>query len=217
LQAAPQHREARRLRALAWKAVEPATVAMPGPSSNGVNGTHTGFAEPPVRFWLWIDGVGGYLICLAGRISFGQATPDAFVDVPLFADVSRLHATLSRDDEGYTLEAPRGVQVNGKPVERTLLRSGDRVTLGASCQFLFRQPSPLSGTARLELTSGHRLPTSVDAVLLMADALVIGPDAQAHVTVPDLKQPLVLFRTKEGLGVRYGGSFTVNARPYRDR
>lgn len=214
LQAAPRHREAQRLRGLAWKAVEPVTVAMPAPSPNG---TKQGFEEPPARFLLWIDGVGGYLICLTGRISFGQATPDTVVDVPLFADVSRLHATLSRDDEGYTLEATRGARVNGKPAERMLLRSGDRVTLGASCQFLFRQPSPLSGTARLELTSGHRLPTSVDAVLLMADALVLGPDTQAHVTVPELKQPFVLFRAKEGLGVRHGGNFTVNGRSCRDR
>lgn len=214
LQAAPQHRDARRLRAMSWKVVEPATVAMPGPSANGAR-PH--FEEPPSRFLLWIDGVGGYLICLSGRISLGQATPDAQVDVPLFADVSRLHATLSRDDEGYTLEASRGAQVNGKMVQRTLLRSGDRVTLGASCQFLFRQPSPLSSTARLELTSGHRLPTSVDAVLLMADALVIGPDAQAHVTAAELKTPIVLFRAKEGLGVRCGGNFAVNGRPFRDR
>lgn len=214
LQSAPQHPEARRLRSLAWKAVVPGTVAMPGPEGKP---EPPAFEEPPARFLLWIDGVGGYLICLSGRISLGQATPDAFVDVPLFADVGRLHATLSRDDEGYTLQATRNAFVNGQPAEQTLLRSGDRVTLGASCQLQFRQPSPLSSTARLELVSGHRLPTSVDAVLLMADALVLGPNGQAHVTVPDLKQPIVLFRAKEGLGMRYGGNFTVNRKPCRDR
>src|SRR5262249_58334744 len=47
-------------------------------------------AALPKRFLLWVDGVGGYLVCLSNRVTFGQATGDAPVDVPLFADVSRL-------------------------------------------------------------------------------------------------------------------------------
>src|SRR5262245_27153102 len=73
------------------------------------------------RFLLWIDGVGGYLICLGNRIALGQATPEANVDVPLFADVSRFHATLTRDAEGYLLEAARTVRVNNQEVTRALL------------------------------------------------------------------------------------------------
>ncbi len=123
---------------------------------------------------MWIDGVGGYLVCLGSRLTFGQAILDAHVDVPLVADVSRLHASLTRDAEGYVLEAVRPIQVNGQNLTRTLLQTGDRVTLGASCQFQFRLPVPISTTARLDLVSGHRLPLSVDAILLMADTLVLG-------------------------------------------
>jgi tetratricopeptide (TPR) repeat protein len=213
---APNHAEARKARARAWKAIEPVTVAMGAPcTAPQTNG------EPidglPLRFLLWIDGVGGYLVCLGSRNTFGQAIVDARVDVPLVADVSRLHATLTRDPEGYVLEAVRPIQVNGQEVTRALLRNGDRVTLGTSCQFLFRQPVPVSNTARLDLVSGHRLPLAVDGVLVMADTLVLGDGPQAHITVPDLKQPVVLFRHKDGLGLRHNGKLLVNGQKSPER
>jgi hypothetical protein len=211
---APEHAEARKVRARAWKAVEPVTIAHR--STNGHVGTST-VDGVPARLLLWIDGIGGYLVCLASRVTFGQAAAEALVDVPLVADVSRLHATLTRDAEGYLLEGSKDLQVNSQPVTRALLRQGDRVTLGGSCQFVFRQPVPVSTTARLELVSGHRLPLAVDGVLLMSDTLVLGSGPQAHVVVPDLKSPVVLYRSKEGLGVRGRGSLMVNGERFADR
>src|SRR5262249_35485074 len=120
---APNHAEARRARTQAWKAIEPTTVVAPPAAKR---------AEPPPapelpkRFLLWIDGVGGYLVCLANRITLGQAIPEATVDVPIFADVSRLHATLTRDTEGYLLEAARPVLVNSRSTAKALLHPGDR-------------------------------------------------------------------------------------------
>src|SRR5205823_4572175 len=125
------------------------------------------------------------------------------VDIPLFADVSRVHAAVIRDSEGgYVLEATRPLMVNGKAVERTLLHNSDRITMGTSCQLQFRQPVPVSASARLDLVSGHRLPLTVDGVLLMADNLVLGPGPQAHVLVPDLKKAVVLVRHRDGLGLK---------------
>jgi hypothetical protein len=210
---ASAHAEARNLRARAWRALEPVTQ-ITQPSTNGEASTTN--ALPP-RFWLWIDGVGGYLVCLGNRLTFGQAMPGAPVDVPLVADVSRLHATLTRDAEGYVLEAVRPIQVNGKTVSRSLLQSGDRFTLGPTCQFLFRLPVPGSTTARVDLASGHRLPTSVDGVLLMAETLVLGSGPQSHIVVPDLKQPVVLFRQRDTLGVRHPGEFTINGQAGKGR
>src|SRR5262249_18137052 len=139
------------------------------------------------------------------------------VDIPLFADVSRHHATLTRDTEGYLLEAVRGLSVNGKPTEKALLQTGDRMTLGASCQLQFRQPVPVSATARIDLASGHRLPQAVEAVILMADTLVLASGSQAHVTVPELRQPVVLFRQKGALGIRHAGPFTVDGEKCSER
>jgi hypothetical protein len=203
---APQHAEARRARARAWKALEPAAPPATVMAKDSRD-----------RFLLWVDGAGGFLVCLASRVTIGQAAPDAFVDIPLLADVSRTHAALTRDAEGYLLEASRAALVNGKPAERILLQPEDRITLGKSCQIQFRQPVPVSATARLDLVSGHRLPLSVDGVLLMAETLVLGPGPQAHVVVPELQEPIVLFRQKDGLGVRCPGNWTINGEPVRDR
>ena len=184
----------------------------------------------PRRFLLWVDGVAGYLVCTGTRVTFGQAVLEGGpVDVPLFADVSRVHADISRDGEGYLVEsgkaAPvngrevtRTVLVNGKDVGRSVLAPGDRVTLGSTCQFLFHRPVSVSATARLELTSGHRLMLPVEGVLLMANEIILGPGPQAHVPVPDLPGRVLLYRSKDGLGVRFpDGKFKVNDRVCTDR
>jgi hypothetical protein len=242
LAAAPEHREAKAVRSRAWLAVTnpdgrggpaeggPAeTVTGPYPTpAESAPGSGSGFpytppfpvAAPalPKRFLLWVDGVGGYLVCLGSRVSFGQATGDGPVDVPLFADVSRLHAEVARDGEGYVVESGKGVAVNGKGATRCGLAAGDRVTLGGTCQFLFHRPVAVSSTARLELTSGHRLPVAVDGVLLMANELILGPGPAAHVPVPGLTEHVLVYRSKDGLGVRVpGGPYRVDDRVCHDR
>jgi hypothetical protein len=214
---APDHQETRQARAMAWKALEPESRCPRGSADRNGHGAEN--LDGLERFLLWVDGVGGYLVCLKANVTLGQASlPESFVDVPLIADISRLHATLTRDAEGYLLQAVRGASVNGKPTERALLRHDDRITLGSSCQVQFRKPSSLSGTARLDLVSGHRLAVGgVDAVLLMADTLILGLGAQAHVLVPDLKQPVILFRNREGLWVRHAGGLTIDGQPVAER
>jgi hypothetical protein len=214
LMAAPRHSEARKARGRAWRAVEPVTVALGGPEAERPPPALDGATS---RFLLWIDGVGGYLVCLGSRVSLGQATPDGRADVPLVADVSRMHATLTRDNEGYLLESVRPVQVNNQTVTRALLRPNDRITLGASCQMQFRQPVPVSTSARLDLVSGHRLPLGVDGVLLMAETLILGSGTQSHVTVPDLQKPVVLFRHKDGIGFRHPGTLSINGQKSIDK
>jgi hypothetical protein len=214
LAVAPQHLEARKARARAWRAIEPETVS-------SVNRCATATVEPAPRtsprFLLWVDGVGGFLVCLGNQAAIGQATPDSTVEIPLFADVSRIHARLTRESEGYLLEAVRPVLRNGEPFEKGPLHSGDRITMGATCQMQFRLPTPVSASARLDLVSGHRLALSVDAVLLMADTLVLGPGEQSHVVMPDLDKPIVLFRQRDGLGVRYPGAFKIDGTRVQDR
>ena len=50
---------------------------------------------------------------------------------------------------------------------------------------------------------------AVDGVLLMADMLVLGPGEKVHVQMPDLAEPLYLFRQKDRLGGAVAGEFTV--------
>jgi hypothetical protein len=218
LAVAPQHVQARKARGQAWKAIEPSTVGFQPPAQPVAKAVEVPAKSDRFdRFLLWIDGVGGFLVCLNNRVTLGQATPDAVVDVPFYADLSRVHANLTRDGGNYLVEASRAIQVNGQNAERVVLQPGDRLTLGGSCQLQFTQPVPVSATARLDIVSGHRLSLAVDAVLLMADTLVMGPGTQVHIRVPDMKQSVVLFRQKENLGLRCPGPFTANGMRCQDR
>jgi hypothetical protein len=217
LAVATQNADVRKIRAEAWGSLDPESTL---PGQRSVHEDTPPVMESsgsPRRLLLWIDGVGGYLLCLSSRITLGQATGEAPVDVPLFADVSRMHATMSRDAEGYLIEAARPVLVNGKSQTRALLQPGDRVTLGNSCQFLFQQPAPISTSAKLQLVSGHRLPYAVDGVLLMADSLILGAGTQTHVMLPDRKENIVLFRHKDGIGIKCDGEFCIDGQRCKDR
>jgi tetratricopeptide (TPR) repeat protein len=219
---APEHAEVRKARAKAWRMLEPPTLVhggSPTPDSAKQPSPAEGKeVETPRRLLCWIDGVGGYLLCLSPRVSLGRATGDATVDIPLFADVSRLHAYLSRDSEGgYVLEAVRPVQLNGKQVEKAFLKDGDELTLGTACKLRFRQPLAVSGTARLELLSRHRLPLSIDGVILMADAFLMGDNSSTHVNVPGLTRPLALVRQGDLLAVQCAGQFEIDGNTCKGR
>jgi FHA domain-containing protein len=170
-------------------------------------------AGPKGRFLLWVDGVGGYLVCMDDRIVLGRAGPDSHADIPLMGDLSRNHATLIRNGEGYLLQAHQASFVNGKPVvDQVVLHDGDVIRLGSTVELEFRQPSPVSATARLSIVSRHRLPLAVDGVLLMAETCIVGEAAQAHIPAPALKEPIVLYRQAGELWCRAAGAFDVDGR-----
>jgi hypothetical protein len=163
------------------------------------------------RFLLWVDAVGGYLVCPGHRLVLGRAGSEIDADVPLMGDIARRHATLVRGGDGYILEAHHTSFVNGKPVEsEVVLRDGDVIRLGSTVELEFRQPSPISATARLEILSRHRLPLAVDGVLLMADTCIIGGSPQAHIPAPSIKEPVVLYRQAGTIWCRAHGAFEVD-------
>jgi hypothetical protein len=167
---------------------------------------------PKGRFLLWVDAVGGYLVCLDDQIILGRAGHDGHADVPLMGDLARDHATLIRDGDGYLLRANHPTYVNGRQVETTPLRDGDVIRLGPTVELEFRQPSPVSATARLSIVSRHRLPLAVDGVLLMAETCIIGPAPQAHILARSLTSPVVLYRQGTSLWCRASESFEVDGR-----
>ena len=176
------------------------------------------FQEAGSRFLLWVDAVGGYWVCLGDEVVLGQPISSCRVDVPILGDVSGRHAVIRRDSEGYVIEALRDVKINGRRIEKTaLLTDGARVQLGDSVRFLFRRPLALSATARLEFQSRHRTHPSTDAVILMADACVLGPKPQSHVPCRDWPREVVLFRHEGGLCCRTAGSFEVDGLRHRER
>ncbi|HWC90428.1 MAG TPA: FHA domain-containing protein [Pirellulales bacterium] len=170
-------------------------------------------AQPWPRFLIWIDSVGGFLVCPGDEIKFGQAVPGNPVDVPLVADLSRHQLTIRRDAEGYVAEPLRDVALNGQPLRSPAsLTSGDRLALGP-VELVFRRPHPLSATARLDLADSRRVRPACDAVLLLADACVLGPKPASHVVCADWPAAVVLVRDEAGgLICQTAGHFEIDGR-----
>jgi hypothetical protein len=175
--------------------------------------------EPfPDRLLLWIDAVGGYLICLADRVEIGRAVPEGpSADVAILGDLSRRHAAICRDREGYTIQPHQPIQIDRRPVHvPTTLGDGVTIQLG-TVRLRFRRPHSLSATAQVELCSPHRMQPAVDAVLLMSEACVLGPARHGHVVCRRWAHELVLYREQGGLSCRGHGSLVVDGQPCAGR
>jgi len=182
------------------------------PRDSNARDSDTGASQPSgPRFLLWVDGVGGYLVCQGDEIALGQPVPGGNVDVPILADVSRRHAFIRRDAESYLIEPRRDVRVNGKAINTlTLLSDGNLIELGDGMRLRFRLPHPLSRTARLEFVSHHRTQPSTDGVLLMAESCVLGPGSRSHIVCPNWPADVVLFSQGNQLHCRTSGRFQID-------
>lgn len=171
------------------------------------------------RFLLWIDGVGGYLVCLGDEIIVGQSHPGSKADVAIQADISRRHVKIRREGEGYILNPlHEKVKVDGKPVASPMLLSdGDELELGDGVRLRFRKPHVLSASARLEMVSRHRTQPHVDGILLMAESCVLGPKWQNHVVCREWKGDVVLFRQEEKLFCRAMESVEIDGKLHDGR
>src|SRR5947207_1578242 len=102
-------------------------------------------AEMPKRLLVWVDSVGGYLVCLRDEVVLGQPATGANPDVPIMGDLSRRQAIIRREREAYTIEPVRKVRLDGKVLEgRAALWDGSVVELGEGVKVRFRRPHPLS-------------------------------------------------------------------------
>jgi len=170
------------------------------------------------RFLLWVDAVGGYLVCLGDEVTLGQPVGSKGLDVPILGDLSSRHARIWRDGGGYLIEAIREVRVDDRLVRRVaLLGERSEIQLGDSVKLLFRRPHALSATARLDFLSRHRTEPSVDAVLLMADSCVLGPKPHSHVFCRHWPREVVLYRHDDDLYCRSRGVVEIDGVRRRGR
>ena len=165
---------------------------------------------------LWVDAVGGFLVCGGDRIVVGQAVPAAGVDVPIQADLSRRHLTIHRDGGGYVAASAARTRIDNKEVEGAdNLRDGSIIEMNDRVRLEFRCPHPLSATARLNLVSHHRTQPAVDGIILMADTLILGPSSNCHITSRHFGSDVVLFRRGQQWFCRTDGDFKVNGDVFR--
>ena len=228
LEMAPENQLARDVRRRAWakvgaQLVDSRSIRATRPPSQiqAAGGMEEPFAsavavtEPAAgqRFLLWIDGVGGYLVCLSHEVVLGQATPTSSIAIPIQADLSRQHAKICRQGDAYVIEPLHPTRVNGQTIRgRTLLSDGDEIELARTVRLRFRQPHALSASARLDFVTHHRTLPKADGVLLMAESCVLGPKWQNHVVCRDWQGDVVLYRRDGELYCRAMDSIEIDGR-----
>jgi len=174
-------------------------------------------AQQTDKFMLWVDAVGGFWVCLGDTVVLGQPVPCGSADVPILADISSRHARIRRDGEGYLIEAIREVRLDGRAVSQLgSLAHGSKIQLGEAVRLVFRRPHPLSATARLDFASHHRTQPSADAVLLMAEACILGPKPHCHVVCRDWPAEVILYRQADELYCRTAGALEIDGVNYKE-
>jgi hypothetical protein len=174
--------------------------------------THCPASIEPARFWLWVDGVGGFLVCEGTECTLGQPV-GADVDVGILADISSRHAVIHRRQDDYMLEPLRPVAIDGRKLAGPALLA-DRATiqLGESVRLAFRRPHPYSNSACLAIASQHRTSPLCDGILLAGDSLVLGPGPRAHVQCPAGSGEILLYRQQAGWFCRATGPLEIDGR-----
>jgi hypothetical protein len=181
---------------------------------NGADDTMTSEESRGKRMIAWIDEVGAYLVCLGNEISLGQPTPGSAVDIPIRADLSRRHATIAREGESYILKPIHSAKLDGQAVVGpTLLRDGSLIELGDSLKLRFTKPHSLSATAVLKFESKHKTEPAVDAVVLMSESCILGPQTHSHIRCANWNSEIVLFRRGEDVQFRSQEIIEVNNDP----
>lgn len=216
LRVAPLHAVAQQAQRRAWQA---AAQTSPGPRAPA-GALVAAAPQPPSRerympgprMLLWIDGVGGYLLCAGERVVIGQPLASSNVDIAIWGDISREHAAIVRDGDNYLLQPLRSL-AGASPSAPRLLRDGDIVDLGGGVKLRFRQPHPLSRTARLDVVSRHAVAPAVDAILLVAESCILGPAGNSHVVCPDWAGQVVLCRDGDGWACLAADPYEVDGRP----
>jgi hypothetical protein len=236
---APQHLVAAQTRRRAWKAVgmdvtridlgrrAPRPVSLRFDGRVGRPSTHASARsseddtvtgpDQPRRALLWIDAVGGFLVCLDECVVLGQPSPGdhsvggARIAVPILADLSRRHAAIRREGGAYVLDPFHSVRVDGRPIDAPcVLAENQLIQLGENVKLRFTKPHALSATARLVFESHHKTQPSADAVLLMADSCVLGPNRHCHVRCHDWRHDVVVYRLNDGVYCRSDRPLTID-------
>jgi hypothetical protein len=154
-----------------------------------------GGCESATRGILWVDAVGGFLVCLDDAVKIGQAVPGTDVHIAIMGDVSRLHAVIRRENEDYVVEPMAPLCVDRRLAKGpTPIQDGDELWLGEKVRIRFRQPNPLSNTARLDFLTRHRTQPLSDGVILMGQTCLLGPTARDHVYCQYWPEGVILSR-----------------------
>jgi hypothetical protein len=146
-------------------------------------------------FVMWIDGVGGFLVCTSPRNIIGQAIPNTEISIPILGDLRRRHARIETINGQHLLQFLGIDRVEGHAVDEPLaMRNGQTINLDGGVKLKYSQTHPLSTPARLDFVSRHRTQPWSDAILLAGQSIILGPNPNNHIYCPRWQEDLILFR-----------------------
>lgn len=239
---APQHSAAAQARRRAWKAVgmdvtqvysgrrargpialavdkADARRARPStrPASRSSEVDTVAGNEQPERALLWVDAVGGFLVCLDDAVAIGQPSASESIAVPILADLSRRHVIIRRDAGAYVLDPLQRTLFDGREIKSpTVLIDNQLIQLGENVRVRFNRPHALSATAKLTIESHHRTQPSADAILLMADSCVLGPNKHCHVRCRGWQRDVVIYRQNDQFFCRADEPLSIDGEAAND-
>lgn len=158
---------------------------------------------------VMVDGGASGLLVTGERVRLGRGGSSTHVEVALPGDLLPHHADVTRHGEDYFLTAYGPVEVNRQPVQRALLRDGDRVVLGGRAKFVFAKPSARSDSAVLKLSQRVRLPLDVSEVVLFDETCLLGGGPSCHLRTREGEGAVVLFTNAGRLLARKSGGGTA--------
>ncbi|MCH2181209.1 MAG: hypothetical protein MK108_04315 [Mariniblastus sp.] len=171
------------------------------------------------QFLIWVDQVGGFLACPGATNTIGAALPQANIQIPIVADLSRRNVKVERTACGHLVHplTPLGtVTIDGHPVTQSSpWKSGQIMELEGRVRLRYIQPHPGSRSARLDLVSRHRTEPWSDAVLLVTDTILLGPDPRNHICCPHWSQNIVLFFQQGAWHCQCTQTFQVDSKRVR--
>ncbi len=176
-------------------AVEPAADTMETHPGRRGYSAHT---HPPAsKYFLWIDGVGTFLIASGPRVTLGRHGSSKTPDIALSGSFSGLAGEIIRTGEQYLFRAYDAADVNGTRSSEKVLTSGDRISLDERTALDFYLPSPMNSTALLTLPPPYLIPGPVKNAVLLDTFLIIGKKGFAHIKAPAEPDHVVVYE-KEG-------------------
>lgn len=155
---------------------------------------------------IWVDGVGGFLVLARSPWLVGGPAAERDGAICVQAALRRQEAELilssgdysfrRLNDAGYTGEegGERSVPNGSWASAERPLRRRDTFRLGNGVHFEFCCPNPLSTSARLTVEPRFRFRPHADAILLLADTLLLGTTRDCHMVASHADQTIVLFR-----------------------
>ncbi len=145
-------------------------------------------------FLLWVDGVGGYLVCTNEFNTIGQAVPDSAISIPIVGDLRRRHARLETVGGHHLIHSLGDVSIDGVAIQSPVeIKHGQMIELDGGVKLKYLQSHPLSKTARLDFVSRHRTQPWSDAILLASKSIILGPNRNNHVFCPTWNSDLIIF------------------------